>query len=202
MTKPLQKKLPSLAELEQDLPDTCPWLDPGDRGANLQIHDFPTFVILRLASVAKHNLTRRYLDPFGISLPEWRLLALVARHGTLLFSEVTAGSSMDKGQVSRTLKSIHRKGLVKLNALHAAERPRSSAISPRIQVVISPKGKALFNRILPEARSQQLKLIELMTPDERRVFHAVSARLLKQVQLLPQGDSLAGDADEDQDEAP
>ena len=97
----------------------------------------------------------------------------------MLFSEVTAGSSMDKGQVSRTLKSIHRKGLVRLNALNAGDRPRGSAISPRIQVAISPKGRALFNRILPVARAHQLKLIQIMTPEERAVFHSVALRLLR-----------------------
>ena len=180
-----RERVPTAEEQNQEMPETCPWLDPGERGEKLEIHDFPTFLILRLATVTKNKLSRRYLDPFGISMPEWRLLALLARFGTRLFSEVTAGSSMDKGQVSRTLKAIHKKGLVKLNALNAAEKPRSSAISPRIQVVISPKGRALFNRILPVARAHQRQLIAMLTPEERTVFHAVSLRLLKQAPDLP-----------------
>jgi DNA-binding MarR family transcriptional regulator len=180
--------VPTPQEQHLELAEACPWLDPGDRGERLEIHDFPTFLILRLATVTKNNLSRRYLDPFGITMPEWRLIALLARFGTRLFSEVTAGSSMDKGQVSRTLKAIHKKGLVRLNALNASDRPRSSAISPRIQVVISPKGRALFNRILPVARAHQQRLIEMLTPEERTVFHRVTLRLLKQAPSLRDDD--------------
>ena len=180
MTSKTREPVPTPQEQNFDLPDSCPWLDPGEKGEKLEIHDFPTFMILRLATATKNNLSRRYLDPFGISMPEWRLLALLARFGTRLFSEVTTGSSMDKGQVSRTLRAIHKKGLVKLNALSSTERPRSSAISPRIQVVISPKGRALFNRILPVARAHQNQIIGQLTPEERVVFHRVALRLLKQ----------------------
>lgn len=174
----------SVAEQVDELPVECPWLDPGEQGENLQIQDFPTFLIMRLANTAKSGLTRRYLDPFGISLPEWRLLALVARFSVLTFGEVTAGSSMDKGQVSRTLKAIHRKGLVKLSAFAATGKGRAAAISPRIEVTISPKGKALFQRILPIARAHQLKLINLLTQEERKVFHSVARRLLQRVPYL------------------
>ena len=109
------------------LPLECPWLEPGAGGENLEIQDFPTAVAPDGA--IEPHLTRRYLDPFGISLPEWRLLALMARYGTLPFSDVTAGSSMDKGQVSRTLQSIHRKELVKLTSVTAAARAPGSVAS-------------------------------------------------------------------------
>ncbi len=162
------------------LPLECPWLEPGAGGENLEIQDFPTFLILRLANLTKSHLTRRYLDPFGISLPEWRLLALMARYGTLPFSDVTAGSSMDKGQVSRTLQSIHRKELVKLTSVTAAARAPGSAMSPRMEVSISPKGRALFQKILPIARAHQLQLLDVLNAEERKVFHAVARRLLTQ----------------------
>lgn len=181
LTKTNKPRVPSPAEQHATLMDRCPWLDPGKEGENLDIHEFPTFMVLRLATMTKNTLTRRYLDPYGISLPEWRLLALVARYDSLLFSEITTGSSMDKGQVSRTLKSIHQKGLVELDSIQSDDKPRSSSISPRLQVSISAKGRALFNRILPASRAWQARLLDSMTPEERQVFHAVSLRLLRQI---------------------
>jgi DNA-binding MarR family transcriptional regulator len=169
------------ADLADELPMECPWLEPGEHGENLQIRDFPTFLILRLANTTKSELTRCYLDPFGITMPEWRLLALVARYKLLPFSEVTSGSTMDKGQVSRTLQSIHRKGLVKLKTVAAGSRAGKSAMSPRVQVAISPRGAALFQKILPVAREHQLKLIKMLSPEECKVFHAVVRRLLQQI---------------------
>jgi DNA-binding MarR family transcriptional regulator len=174
---------------------SCPWLDPGEQGEKLEVHEFPTFMVLRLATLTKNTLTRRYLDPYGISLPEWRLLALVARYDSLLFSEITTGSSMDKGQVSRTLKSIHRKGLVMLDAVATDEKPRSTSLSPRLQVSISPKGRTLFNRILPASRSWQARLIDSMSPEERRVFHSVALRLLREIPEMAGDPGREGDED-------
>jgi DNA-binding MarR family transcriptional regulator len=192
----MKARVPSPAEQHETLTHGCPWLDPGEQGEKLEVHEFPTFMVLRLATLTKNTLTRRYLDPFGISLPEWRLLALVARYDSLLFSEITTGSSMDKGQVSRTLKSIHRKGLVSLDAVPSDDnKPRSTSISPRLQVAISPKGRALFNRILPASRSWQARLIDSMSAEERQVFHSVALRLLREIPEMA-GDAGLGD-DED-----
>ena len=184
----MKTRIPSPAEQHEALDDVCPWIDPGGQGEKLEVHQFPTFMVLRLATLTKSTLSRRYLDPFGVSLPEWRLLALVARYGSLLFSEITTGSSMDKGQVSRTLKSIHAKGLVTLDSIPSDDRPRSSSISPRLQVSISPKGKALFDRILPASRAWQARLLQMLTPEERQVFHSVALRLLKEIPELADAD--------------
>ncbi|MEN9704556.1 MAG: hypothetical protein RLZZ393_435 [Pseudomonadota bacterium] len=179
--QPTRSRVPSPAEQHEALAGACPWLDPGDQGEKLEVHEFPTFMMLRLATLTKNTLTRRYLDPFGISLPEWRLLALVARYDSLLFNEITTGSSMDKGQVSRTLKAIHAKGLVTLDSLASDDKARSSSISPRLNVAISPRGRVLFNRILPASRAWQARLIGSMSPDERKVFHDVALRLLREI---------------------
>lgn len=192
----MRARVPSPAEQHDAMANGCPWLDPGEQGEKLEVHEFPTFMVLRLATLTKNTLTRRYLDPFGISLPEWRLLALVARYDSLLFSEITTGSSMDKGQVSRTLKAIHRKGLVSLDAVPSDDKPRSSSISPRLQVAISPKGRALFNRILPASRSWQARLIDSMSLEERKVFHAVALRLLKDIPEMAGGDIAFGDGED------
>ena len=81
------------------------WVEPGPEGANLEINEFLTFQLLRLSSLAKVNASRVYLDPSGLSIPEWRLVATVASRSPVPFSDITAMTTMDKGQVSRTLRS-------------------------------------------------------------------------------------------------
>ena len=165
-------------------PDACPWLEPGPLGENLRVEDFPTFILLRLANSAKVHLTRRYLDQFGISLPEWRLLALTARFSPLPFGEVALRSSMDKGQVSRTLQIIRRKGLVRINAVNATKRPRGGTTAPRIEVFVTPKGRALCQKIVPVARKHQMRLLALMSTKERQIFYSVCRRMMEQLPLL------------------
>ncbi|MEY4760180.1 MAG: hypothetical protein RLZZ200_36 [Pseudomonadota bacterium] len=179
---------PSPAEQHDTIHELCPWLDPGGQGEKLDFHQFPTFMMLRLATLTKSTLSRSYLDPHGVSLPEWRLLALVARHGSLMFSEITTGAAMDKGQVSRTLKSIHAKGLVTLDSIPSDDRPRHSSISPRLKVSISGRGKDLYDLILPASRSWQARFLDKLSAEERQVFHSVSLRLMQELPELAGAD--------------
>src|SRR4051812_50136437 len=78
------------------------WNDPGGDGANLKINEFLTFHLLRLASVAKSSVAREYLDPAGLSVPEWRLLATGANFSPPAFFHITAVTTLEKGQGGRT----------------------------------------------------------------------------------------------------
>jgi DNA-binding MarR family transcriptional regulator len=186
MANKKQARMLSVDQQASELPEECPWLELGDDAELLQIQDFPTFLLMRLAVATRNSITLRYLKPHGVTLPEWRLLALVARYDTLQFGEVTAGSSMDKGQVSRTLQAIHGKGLVQLNT--AAQAERRSPLSPRVEVSITPGGLELFERILPVARRAQLGLINMMSPEERVVIHNVMCRMLRQLPDLKENE--------------
>ncbi|MEO7775574.1 MAG: MarR family winged helix-turn-helix transcriptional regulator [Steroidobacteraceae bacterium] len=154
-----------------------PWLDPGVDGRNLRVEDFPTFLLWRLANVAKSNVTKKYLERFKLNLPEWRLLAMVTMYSPMPFGEVTARSSMDKGQVSRTLHTISARGLVFVQPV-GGKKSRNSSTSPRIEVSVTAKGKALHRRIVPVAQYHQMKLLTLMTERERQVYYTVTRRLL------------------------
>ena len=88
-----------------------PWSDVGG-GSHLHIGHFLTFQLIRLANAAKSNVTRRYLADFGLSVPEWRLLAMTIRFQPVRFSELVASSSMDKGQASRTLHGMIKRGYI------------------------------------------------------------------------------------------
>lgn len=159
------------------------WNDPGSEGANLRINEFLTFHLLRLASVAKASVSREYLDPAGLSVPEWRLLATVANYSPLPFSDITTMTTMDKGQVSRTLRSAQGKGLVTTELVpadrrSAAEGLASSSIS-RVVVSITPTGRELYSRVMPVAQRYQAGLIGLMNAEERKVMLDVLQRVYR-----------------------
>src|SRR6202008_3476509 len=106
-----------------------PWLKLPRSGSGLNVEDFLTFRMNRLSNALRTNLTKAYLEEFELSLPEWRLLALVARFSPLRFSEVTARSGMDKGQVSRTLRVMAKRGLTKMKIIR--ERGSRAGVARR-----------------------------------------------------------------------
>jgi DNA-binding MarR family transcriptional regulator len=158
------------------------WNDPGAEGANLKINEFLTFHLLRLASIAKSSVAREYLDPAGLSVPEWRLLATVANYSPLPFSDITTLTTMDKGQVSRTLRSAQGKGLVSTELVSTDRRgtaENSASSISRVVVSITPSGRALYQKVMPVAQRYQAGLLELMSVEERRVMLDVLQRVYR-----------------------
>jgi DNA-binding MarR family transcriptional regulator len=157
------------------------WVNPGPEGANLKINEFLTFHLMRLSSMAKSNAARVYLDPAGLSVPEWRLVATVANYSPVPFSDITAMTTMDKGQVSRTLRSAQAKGLVTTELVPADRRGLSesgtSASISRVIVSITPAGREMYDKVMPIAQSYQAGLINLMSVEERRVLVDVLQRV-------------------------
>ncbi len=160
------------------------WGNPGQQGENLRINEFPTFHLLRLASLAKGCVSREYLEPAGLSVPEWRLLATVVNFSPIPFADITSMTSMDKGQVSRTLRSAQIKGYVETEIVPADRRPQEGGASSisRVIVRVTQAGRELYERVMPVAQRYQLGLIDLMQPEERRVMLDVLQRLYHHMQ--------------------
>lgn len=161
--------------------EACPWLEPGPHGENLNVEDFPSFLFWRVANSIKTHLTGRYLEQFDMTLPEWRVLGLVARLSPAPFGELVQRSSMDKGQLSRTLRLVAKRGLIRTSAIPLDRRGRRSRNAARMEVRITAKGAALCQRIVPVARQTQMVLLEMMDEKEQRMMLRVLRRMLKRL---------------------
>lgn len=160
-------------------------------GSHLNVEDFLTFRLTRLSNALRTNLTKPYLEEFELSLPEWRLLALVARFAPMRFSEVTARSGMDKGQVSRTLRVMADRGLTKMKTIKDRASRSTEALAAPVMVSVTPKGLTLYKAVLPVARRRQADMLLTLSESERTSLYAVIDKLSA---TIGNGDS-AGDAE-------
>lgn len=171
MTKSRQKK----PQQRSSARSASPWLSLARNGSNLNVEDFLTFRITRLSNALRTNLTKRYLEEFELSLPEWRLLALIARFAPMRFSEVTSRSSMDKGQVSRTLRVMEKRGLTKLKVIRT--RRSAEALAAPVMVSITAKGRALYRAVLPVARRRQAEMLMTLKEADRVALYTTLDKL-------------------------
>ena len=155
------------------------WMEPGELGENLRFQDFPAFHMITLANLAKSFVSRACLEPAGLSVPEWRLLTTLIGGAPVPFSHIAAQTLMDKGQISRTLRTAQGKGLVETAVVPLDRRQQDSGMSSigRVVVRITEQGREVYGRVMPEAQRTQLRLIELMTPDERRMVIDLGRRI-------------------------
>ena len=164
-----------------------PWTDVGG-GSHLHIGHFLTFQLIRLANAAKSNVTRRYLADFGLSVPEWRLLAMTIRFQPVRFSELVANSSMDKGQASRTLHGMIKRGYIATKAQSAASRKAGDTAAVPVILTVTTKGRALYKTVLPVAQRNQARLLQKLTRDERRTLYSVLSKLFSAIGTQERGD--------------
>jgi DNA-binding MarR family transcriptional regulator len=170
--KPRARPLPKSA---------CPWLKLPRSGSGLNVEDFLTFRLNRLSNALRTNLTKAYLEDFELSLPEWRLLALVARFSPLRFSEVTARSGMDKGQVSRTLRVMATRGLTKMKVIRDRGSRSAEALAAPVMVSITAKGRSLYRAVLPVARKRQAEVLMTLSEADRYALYATLDKLFQTV---------------------
>jgi DNA-binding MarR family transcriptional regulator len=160
------------------------WVNPGPEGSNLKVSEFLTLHLLRLANLAKSTVAREYLDPVGLTAPEWRLLSMVVNFSPIAFADLTVATSMDKGQVSRTLRLVQTKGFVNVELVPVDRKSVDATVSSisRVVVSVSPAGMEIYHRVMPLAQRFQAGLIELLSPEERSVMLRVLQRLHSHLQ--------------------
>lgn len=153
------------------------WASPGAQGENLRFFDFPAFYLMSLAGMAKQDMVRNHLEPWGLTMPEWRLMSTVAERSPIRFSQIAQLTAMDKAQVSRALRSAQAKGLVESSILTVPNGHVAGGVG-RMHVSITAAGRETFSKVMPSIQRQQLRLLELMSPEERRVVARVARRLI------------------------
>src|ERR1700755_2049885 len=86
---------------------------PAANGDAFKLEDFLPYRLSVAASRVARLCARRYAEAYGLAIPEWRVLAIVGRFGTLSPSAVGEWTAMDKVKVSRAAASLVSRGLLK-----------------------------------------------------------------------------------------
>ncbi len=86
---------------------------PAAEGEAFRLEDFLPYRLSVAANRVSRLFARRYSEAYGLSIPEWRVLAIVGRFDTLSPSAVGEWTAMDKVKVSRAAASLVARGLLR-----------------------------------------------------------------------------------------
>ncbi len=86
---------------------------PPVNGDAFKLEDFLPYRLSVAANRVSRMFARRYFKAYGLSIPEWRVLAIVGRFDTLSPSAVGEWTAMDKVKVSRAAASLVTRGLAR-----------------------------------------------------------------------------------------
>jgi DNA-binding MarR family transcriptional regulator len=125
---------------------------------------------LSVASNAVSGLiARAYQDRFGLTIPQWRLIAVLAEEGGMTQGQIVARTMMDKVTVSRAAQGLLQRHLVDRSDHHADGRSHVLALAI--------EGWRLYSEIAPLALAYEAALIAGLAPEEVVLLRRLLGRL-------------------------
>lgn len=135
----------------------------------LPLTSFLTYRIARVQAKLNAQGTRLLKDVADVSLAQWRILAVLGFSGKATSAQLSRDAQIDKGLLSRKLKTLIDGGLV-ASTPHPTDR--------RVQnLALTEAGQAKYEATLPHTRARQGRLMGLMSASELEVFFDVLERI-------------------------
>ena len=144
--------------------------------ARLDLDRFVPYRLSVLTNRMSDAIARHYSKRFGLSIPEWRVMAVLGQTPGLSAREVAARTAMDKVRVSRAVANLmHRKRVTRIG----------DAADGRItRLSLTRQGTAIYDEIVPLALHLEAVFLAALSPGERATFVTLMDKLARQVNGL------------------
>jgi DNA-binding MarR family transcriptional regulator len=143
---------------------------------SLHLERFLPYRLSVLSNVVSAAIADAYRQRHELTIPEWRVIAVLARYPGLSAREVAEKTRMDAVAVSRAVMRLLRARRLK-RATSAADRRRSI-------LSLSEHGMAVYREVAPFALQYENALLAALQPAERRVLDEILDKLTDRAQEL------------------
>ncbi len=142
----------------------------------LILEDFLPYRLAILSHTVSSLVARVYDKRFGLTIPEWRVIAIVGRFPGLSAVEVAERTMMDKVAVSRAVTKLIKSGRI--------DREFADADRRRSILDLSEQGRQVHDEIAPLALKMEEDLLHGLADDEIHTLNGVIERLLARARLI------------------
>ena len=142
----------------------------------LQLDRFLPYRLSVASNRVSDRIAQAYQALFGLSIPEWRLVAVVAEAGPITPAALAERTAMDKVTVSRAAAALTARHLLAREP-HAQDR-RSHLLD------LTATGRDLYARVAPQALALERQLLSGFSADEVAAFTAMLRRLEEAAQAM------------------
>lgn len=135
----------------------------------LVLEEFLPYRLSVLMLRISNAIAQSYKRQFRLSVPEWRVMAVLGRFGPLSANGVAEKTQMDKVRVSRAVAGLVRAGRIN-RRVDGADRRRSV-------LALTPAGDSIHREIVPHARRVEARLLAGLSSDERAALDQLIKKL-------------------------
>lgn len=122
-----------------------------------------------IANKLSRGASQHYLEIFDVGIETWRCLVLLAIEGSISAQQISKIMGMDKGSVSRCLKGMQERSLIRTELDQGDGRLRIA--------VLTPEGRALHDQIMGMALERERAFLSVLDAKEVDVLIGLLRRL-------------------------
>ena len=145
-----------------------------------RLADFLPYRLSVTSNAVSQRIAQEYRNRFGLSVPEWRVMAVLGDSGPHTQRELTLSTIMDKVAVNRACKVLEDRGL-------AVRRPNAQDGRSHL-LELTAEGKAMHGQIMPLALEMERRLFANFSEEEVDAFRSLLKRVRDEVKDLEADD--------------
>ena len=135
----------------------------------LKLENFLPYRLSVLSNRTSNAIAREYSQRFDMTIPEWRVMAVLGRFSGLSANQVAQRTAMDKVAVSRAVARLLESGRI--------EREFDEDDRRRSVLHLSEAGYAVYDEVAPQALEFERHLLGGMSAQERGLLFGLLDRL-------------------------
>jgi DNA-binding MarR family transcriptional regulator len=140
-----------------------------NRRRTLKLDSFVPYRLSIASNTVSEVIASAYRALFGLTVPEWRLIAILAEHDRFTQLDLGVATRMDKVTVSRAAVALFDRGLVTRSPNPADKRSH--------HLSLSPAGRDLYSQVAPKALELENRLLASFTEAEARQLMSMLERM-------------------------
>ena len=144
------------------------------------LSEFVPYQLSITSNAVSGRIALEYRQRFGLSVPEWRVMAVLGDSGPLTQRELTGLTVMDKVAVNRACRVLEERGLV-------YRRPNEQDGRSH-HLDLTESGTLMRDEIMPLALEMERRLFSTFTDQEVAQFRSLLERVRGEVKDLDADD--------------
>jgi len=149
-----------------------------------RLNDFLPYLLSITSNAVSGRIALEYRQRFGLSVPEWRVMAVLGDSGPLTQRALTRLTIMDKVAVNRACKGLEERGL-------ASRQPNTQDGRSHL-LELTESGVRMHDEIMPLALEMERRLFARFAPEEVAGFRHFLERVRGEVKDLDADDIDSG----------
>ena len=139
-----------------------------------RLTDFLPYRLSTTSNAVSGRIAQEYRTRFGLSIPEWRVMAVLGDAGAMTQRDLTRMTLMDKVAVNRACKVLEERGL-------AARQPNTSDGRSHL-LELTAEGRAMHGEIMPLALEMERRIFAGFSDEEVELFRSMLGRVRAEVE--------------------